>query len=168
MEIKNILFATDFLEGSKHAAAYAADLASRYGAKIYVVHVIQDVGKLTAWYAPKVNLTELQKTMEEKSRQELQSCCTVGLGGYKNVEYSLLTGVPAEEIVKFQQDNNIGLIVIATNSRKEAGAKKILGSTADLVVKFATCPVLTVVPTGEETPESTDPKLCSDGEEIRF
>jgi len=167
MEIKKILLATDFLTGSKHATAYAADLAGRYGAKLYVVHVIQDVGKLTKWYAPKVNLNELKKTMEEKSKQELQNCCTLGLGGYKNVEYRLLTGVPHEEIVKFQQDNDIGLIVIGTNSRKEAGAKEVLGSTADRVVKFATCPVLTVVPTGEEPPESTDPKLCSDGE-IRF
>jgi nucleotide-binding universal stress UspA family protein len=167
MEIKKILLATDFLTGSKNAAAYAADLASRYGAKLYIVHVIQDVGKLTKWYAPKVNLTELKKTMEEKSKQELQDCCTLGLGGYKNVEYRLLTGEPSEEIVKFQQDNNIGLIVIATNSRKEAGAKEVLGSTADRVVKFATCPVLTVVPTEEEPSESTDPKLCSDGE-IRF
>jgi len=167
MEIKKILLATDFLEGSKHATLYASDLASKYGAKLYVVHVIQDMGKLTAWYAPKVNLSELKKTMEEKSREELQNCCTLGLGGFKNVEYSLLTGVPSEEIVKFQQDNNIGLIVIGTNSRKEAGAKVVLGSTADRVVKFATCPVLTVVPTGDEIPESTDPKLCSDGE-IRF
>jgi nucleotide-binding universal stress UspA family protein len=167
MEIKKILLATDFLAGATHATAYAADLASRYEAKLYVVHVIQDVGKLTAWYAPKVNLKELKKTMEEKSKQELQNCCTLGLGGYKNVEYSLLTGVPSEEIVKFQQDNNIGLIVIGTNSRKEAGAKEVLGSTADRVVKFATCPVLTVVPTGEEPPESKDPKLCSSGE-IRF
>lgn len=167
MEIKKILLATDFLEGSKHATLYASDLASKYGAKLYVVHVIQDMGKLTAWYAPKVNLSELKKTMEEKSREELQSCCTLGLGGFKNVEYSLLTGVPSEEIVKFQQDNNIGLIVIGTNSRKEAGAKVVLGSTADRVVKFATCPVLTVVPTSDEISESTDPKLCSDGE-IRF
>ncbi len=167
MEIKKILLATDFQTGSKHATVYAADLASRYGAKLYVIHVIQDVAKMTSWYAPKVNLNDLKKAMEEKSKQELQNCCTLGLGGYKDVEYRLLTGVPSDEIVKFQQDNDIELIVIGTNSRKEASEKKVLGSTADQVVKFATCPVLTVVPTEGEPPESTDPKLCSDGE-IRF
>ena len=166
MEIKKILLATDFLSGAAHATPYAADLAGRYGAKLYVVHVIQDVAKLTEWYAPRVNLSELKKSMEEKSKQELQQCCTLGLGGYKNVEYRLLTGVPHEEILKFQQDNKIDLIVIGANSRKAAGAKEVFGSTADRVVKFATCPVLTVMPTGE-IPESKDPKLCSDGE-IRF
>jgi len=167
MEIKKILLATDFSAGATHATAYAADLAERYGAKLYVVHVIQDVGKLTAWYAPKVNLSELKKSMEEKSKQELEQCCTVGLGGYKNLEYRLLTGVPPEEILKFQKDNNIGLIVIGTNSRKAADDRKVFGSTADRVVKYATCPVLTVMPAGDETPESLDPKLCSAGE-IRF
>jgi len=155
-----------FLTGSAHATPYAADLAGRYGAKLYVVHVIQDAVKLTEWYAPKVNLSELKKSMEEKSKQELQQCCSLGLGGYKNVEYRLLTGIPHEETLKFQQDNKIDLIVIGTNSRKAAGSKEVFGSTGDRVVKFATCPVLTVMPTSE-IPESKDPKLCSDGE-IRF
>ncbi|HUH66458.1 MAG TPA: universal stress protein [Syntrophales bacterium] len=167
MEIKKILLATDFMSGALHATPYAADLALRYGAKLYILHVIQDIGKMTEWYAPKVNLRELRKAMEERSKQELQQCCTIGLGGYKNVEYSLLVGTPDEEIVKFQKDNNIDLIVIGANNRKTADDRQILGSTADRVVKFATCPVLTVMPTGEEISESTDPKLCSDGE-IRF
>jgi nucleotide-binding universal stress UspA family protein len=167
MEIEKILLATDFLAGASHATPYAADLAERYGAKLYVVHVIQDVGKITEWYAPRVNLGELKKSMEEKSKQELQRCCTEGLGGYKNVEYRLLTGVPHEEILKFQRDNNIGLIVIGTNSRKAADNREVFGSTADRVVKYSPCPVLTVMPTGAESPESKDPKLCSAGE-IRF
>ena len=167
MEIKKILLATDFMAGAVHATPYAADLAERYGAKLYIVHVIHDVGKMTEWYAPKVNLGELKKTMEEKSKQELQQCCTLRLGGYKNVEYRLLTGVPDEEILKFQRENNIDLIVIGTNSRKMAYNRRIFGSTADRVVKYSQCPVLTVMPTDEEPPESRDPKLCSAGE-IRF
>ena len=167
MEIKKILLATDFMAGAAHATPYAADLAQRYGAKLYVVHVIHDVGKMTEWYAPKVNLGELKKIMEEKSKQELQQCCTIGLGGYKNVEYRLLTGIPDEEILKFQKENNIDLIVIGTNSRKMAYNRRIFGSTADRVVNYSPCPVLTVMPTGEEGPESKDPKLCSAGE-IRF
>jgi nucleotide-binding universal stress UspA family protein len=164
MDIKKILFATDFSINSSHATQHAADLAKRYGAKLYIVHVIQDMGKLTEWYAPKVNLTELQKRMEEKSNQELHRCCTEGLGGYQNVEYRLLTGVPHEEILKFQKDNDISLIVIGTGSRKTTGDTSSFSSTADQVVKNVPCLVLTVTPSDEEIPESTDPKLCSDGE----
>jgi nucleotide-binding universal stress UspA family protein len=144
MEIKKIIFATDFSAGSNYTAPFAAEMARRYGAKLYVIHVIQDMGKMTAWYAPKVNLNELRKTMEEKAQQELQLCCTTGFGDFKNVEYQLLKGAPYEQILKFQQDNKADLIVIGTIGGHNTGKENAFGSTADRVVKNARCPVLTV------------------------
>jgi nucleotide-binding universal stress UspA family protein len=167
MEIKKIVFATDFSAGSKYTAPYAAEMARKFGAKLYVIHVIQEMGKMTAWYAPKVNINELQKTMEEKSKQELQLCCTEGFGDFKNVEYRLLKGAPYEQILKFQQDNEADLIVMGTIGGHNTGKENAFGSTTDRVVKHATCPVLTVSPPENGTTESYDPHLCSDGE-IRF
>ncbi|MGV8056840.1 MAG: universal stress protein [Smithellaceae bacterium] len=167
MEIKKIVFATDFSAGSNYTAHYAAEMARRYGAKLYVIHVIQDMGKMTAWYAPKVNMKELQKTMEEKSQQELQLCCTEGFGDLKNVEYRLLKGVPYEQILNFQQENKVDVIVIGTIGGHNTGKKNAFGSTADRVVKNARCPVLTVSLPAQEAAESYDPRLCSSGE-IRF
>ena len=164
MEISKILFVTDFSAGSRIAAPYAADLAKRYEATLIVLHVIQDIEKITEWYAPKVNLNDLHKVMEEKARQELQNCCTSGLGGYKKVEYRLVKGVPSDEILKFQQENNIGLIVIGPHSHVSAAKAEIFGTTTDRVIKGASCPVLTVIPSEEQLQESTDPKICSDGE----
>lgn len=164
MEIKNILFATDFSAASTKALAYAADLAKRYGATLYILHVIQDIGKITEWYAPKVDLNELHKIMEEKSRRELLGCCKEKLNDYQKVEYRLIKGVPSEEILKFQQQNNIGLIVIGAHSKKSSGKAEIFGVTADMLVRHSRCPVLTVTVSEEEIKESKDPKLCSDGE----
>ncbi len=39
----------------------------------------------------------------------------------------MLTGIPDEEILKFQKENNIDLIVIGTNSRKMAYNRRIFG-----------------------------------------
>ena len=164
MEIKKIVFATDFSAGSNYTAPYAAEMARKFGAKLYVIHVIQEMGEMTAWYAPKVNMNELQKTMEEKSRQELQICCTEGFGDFKNVEYRLLKGAPYEQILKFQQDNKADLIVIGTIGGHNTGKKNAFGSTADRVVKNARCPVLTVSLPAKEAAESMDPRLCSAGE----
>jgi nucleotide-binding universal stress UspA family protein len=164
MEIKKILFATDFSAGSNHAAPYAAEMARKYGALLYVIHVIQNMGKMTAWYAPKVDMKELEKTMEEKSKQELQLCCTAGFGDFKNVEYRLLKGAPYEQILQFQQDNKIDLIIIGTVGGHNTGKENAFGSTADRVVKNARCPVLTVSSSAKEEAESTDPRLCSAGE----
>lgn len=164
MEIKKIVFATDFSAGSNYTAPYAADMARKFGAKLYVIHVIQDMGKMTSWYAPKVNMKELEKTMEEKSKQELQLCCTEGFGDFKNVEYRLLKGAPYEQILKFQQDNKADLIVIGIIGGHNTGKENAFGSTADRVVKNARCPVLTVSLPDKGTAESYDPRLCSAGE----
>ncbi len=164
MDIKKILFATDFSEGAAHAIPYAVDMAKRYGAKLTIVHVLQDIEKITAWYAPKVNMDELHRTMEAKAKKELEHCCAGELKGYQDVEYRLLKGIAHEELLKFQRDNNIELIVIGTHSRKTLGKGAVFGSTADRVVKHARCPVLTVMPADEEMPESKNAKLCSSGE----
>jgi nucleotide-binding universal stress UspA family protein len=164
MEIKKIVFATDFSAGSKYTAPYAAEMARKFGAKLYVIHVVQDMGKMTAWYAPKVNMKELEKTMEEKSKQELQLCCTEGFGDFKNVEYRLLKGAPFEQILKFQQDNKADLIVIGAIGGHSTGKENAFGSTADRIVKNARCPVMTVSLPAQEEDESTDFRLCSNGE----
>jgi len=43
MEIRKILFAADFSEGSSSSLPYAVDFAKRYGAKLYLVHVLFDI-----------------------------------------------------------------------------------------------------------------------------
>ncbi len=50
-DIKRILYATDLSENARHAFGYAASLANRYGAKIIVLHVIEDFSpaQLCSW-----------------------------------------------------------------------------------------------------------------------
>ena len=59
MEIRRILFPTDLSGGSANAVPYVTDLAGRYGAKLFVVHVLYDVARTTGWYVPHVNFDEL-------------------------------------------------------------------------------------------------------------
>ena len=151
MEIKRILFATDFSATASKAVPYVADMTKRYGAKLYIVHVIQDIEKITEWYAPKVNMDELHKTMEAKALKELERYAKE-FGGYQDLEYRLLKGVPHEEILKFKRDNKIDLIILGTT-----------GSIADKIMKESRRPVLIVAPR-EEMTESMDPRLCSGGE----
>ena len=68
MEIKKILCATDFSEGSLNSLPYAIDLAKRYGAKLYLIHVIYDVVKTSSWYVPHVSLDEMYKDMTERRK----------------------------------------------------------------------------------------------------
>ncbi|MFZ6017854.1 MAG: universal stress protein [Nitrospirota bacterium] len=143
MEIKRILFPTDFSEGSAHALPYAVDMAKHYGARLYIIHVIYDIAKTTGWYVPHVSMDEVYKDMEQAAKKELDKCWFEEMRGFKDIERSVVTGVPYEEIIKFVNENKIDLIVMGTHGRK--GIDRILfGSTATQVVRNAPCPVLTV------------------------
>ena len=151
MEIKRILFATDFSKRTAKAIPLAGELTKRFGAKLYIVHVIQDIEKITKWYAPKVNMDEIHKTMEAKALIELERCVKE-CEGCKDVEFRLLKGVPHEEILTFKRANSIDMIILGTS-----------GSTADKIMKESRRPVL-IVGSREELTESMDPRLCSGGE----
>ena len=143
MEIKKILFATDFSEGSKNALPYALDVAMRHGAKIYIVHVIYDITKATGWYVPHTSAEEVYADLEKSARKELEKTFVDEMRKFKDYEHVILRGTPYEEITKFADANKIDLIVLATHGR--TGIDRLLfGSTAEQVVRYAPCPVLSV------------------------
>lgn len=143
MEIKSILFPTDFSEGSAQALQYAVDMAKRYGAKLHLVNVIYDVVKATGWYVPHVSVDKMYQEIQEGSKKELERFGIEELAGLKDLERTVITGVPHEEIINFAKKHKIDLIVMGTHGRK--GVDRILfGSTAAQIVRFAPCPVLTV------------------------
>jgi nucleotide-binding universal stress UspA family protein len=143
MEIKRILFPTDFSEGSAHAVPYVVDLTRHYGATLVVAHVIYDIAKASGWYVPHVNIDELYRDMEANARKECDKWFAEELRGYQTVEHHVLKGVPSDEILRFADAQKIDLIVMGTHSRK--GLDRIIfGSTAERVVRNAKCPVLTV------------------------
>lgn len=143
MEINKILFATDFSDGSSLALPYAVDMAKRYSAKLYFVHVIYDVAKTTGWYVPHVSMDEMYKDMEKSARTELEKTFIEEMGDSKDVEHVVLRGTPYEEITKFAETNNMDIIVLGTQGRKGLD-RMLFGSTAEQVVRHAPCPVLSV------------------------
>ncbi|MGQ9569882.1 MAG: universal stress protein [Thermodesulfovibrionales bacterium] len=143
MDIKSILFPTDFSEGSSVALEYAIDLAKRYNAKLYIIHVIYDVIKAAGWYVPHVSVDEMYKDLEKGAKKEIERFGLEEMRGLKGVERNVIKGMPHEAIVKFAKENKVDLIVMGTHGRKGVG-RILFGSTAAQVVRFAPCPVLTV------------------------
>ncbi|MDP2156349.1 MAG: universal stress protein [Nitrospirota bacterium] len=150
MKLKTILFATDFSEGSKNALPYAVDLAKRYEAKLFLMHVIYDVARTTGWYVPHISVEEMYNDLEKSAKAELEKTFIEEMKGVKAIEQVVMKGVPYEEITKFAETNKIDVIVLATHGR--TGLDRLLfGSTAEQVVRYAPCPVLSVrLPKHEE------------------
>lgn len=143
MEIKRILFPTDFSDGALNALPYALDMAKSYGAKLYLLHVIYDIATASGLHIPHISVDEMYKELDASARKELEKFGLEQRRVLKDVEHTVIRGVPYEEILKFAQEKNIDLIVMGTHGRK--GLDRVLfGSTAERVVRNASCPVLTV------------------------
>ncbi len=143
MEIKKILFTTDFSEGASHSLSYAAEVAKTYGARLYLLHVIQDVAMSPGLHIPHGSIDIVYKEMEANAKKALEKLYVSVCGDYKNSESCVVRGVPYEEILKYASENGIDLIVIGTHGRK--GLDRVLfGSTAERVVRNSSCPVLTI------------------------
>ena len=149
MQIKTILFPTDFSQGARAAMDHAISLAKDYDAKLILLYVIQDIS-IAEWYIPStLSVTDLVEDMQRSAKNEMEKWGTEVSAKVKDVDKMVVRGVPFVEIIKTAKDKNADLIVIGTHGR--TGIDHMLfGSTAEKVVRKSPCPVLTVRIAGKE------------------
>ena len=140
---EKILFATDFSENSEHAFDYALTLARQFSAHLIVIHVINEPVDLRGFYVPHISFEKLEKEIEEGAEKMMLKFCRTKAGDFTDYETLIVAGIPYEEILRHAEEKNVSLIVLGTQGRK--GIDHFLfGSTAERVVRNASCPVMTV------------------------
>jgi nucleotide-binding universal stress UspA family protein len=144
LNIKKILFPTDFSETSKYAMDYAIEFAKAFNAELNIIHVLFDETQVVAFYLPQITFQDMEKEIEEASEVQLKKFVE-DYEALKDIKYTtmLIKGTPFVEIIRAAKDYNSDLIIIGTHGR--SGLEHVLfGSTAEKVVRKASCPVLTV------------------------
>ena len=138
--LKSILFATDFSDAAIAAAPIAVQIAKRYGAKIYGLHV-NKFENYTA-VAPQ-NWAALAEAEEHQRIADIEHLNEQ----LEPVEHEAIVteGNTWQEISKVIQGKEIDLIVLGTRGRTGL-EKALLGSVAEEILRQAPCPVLTVGP----------------------
>jgi nucleotide-binding universal stress UspA family protein len=146
IELRNILYATDFSPMGEVAASYAAELARRYGSKIFALHVrpVQSYGM-----APPESWAALKEASEFQAKEQAAHMCALfrGVGHEAIVE----EGGVWEILSRLIKEQNIDLVVMGTHGREGLG-KLFLGSVTESVLRRAPCPVLTIGPHVEVDP----------------
>jgi nucleotide-binding universal stress UspA family protein len=140
---EKILTAIDFSENSEHAFAYALTLAKQFQAELTIMHVINEPVDLRGFYVPHISFEQLEKEIEEGAQKMMENFCQTRMIDFSNYKTAIVTGIPYEEIIKKAEDTAASLIVLGTHGR--TGLDHIIfGSTAERVVRSASCPVLTI------------------------
>jgi len=141
LKIKRILVPVDFSAPSLKALEYALPFAEQFGATLCLVHVVEP-----ASFVQDLRNLPLAVTDEEAAsgaKAKLIALARKETGPLIPVKPQVRIGKPFLEIANAAKDLNADLIIIATHGF--TGLKHtILGSTAELVVRYAPCPVLVV------------------------
>ena len=142
--LKNVLVATDFGEAAEMALSYGRQLARTFGARLHVVHVVQDLSAHMG--APEFSASlgrvqaetqeaawlRAQRLISDDDRQALRA--TVVVPTHASAAHAILA---------YAREAQVDLIVLGTHGR--TGMERLfMGSVAEHVTRTAPCPVLVV------------------------
>ena len=138
-EYKKILLAVDVTEGSEQIAERARDIATRYGAEVILLHVVEyvPVEPMGEALLPAVQIEG--ELIERATRRIAELAQKTGL---EKAERIVQAGNIKAELVRVATDRGVDLIVLG--SRERHGLSIMFNQTEDTILHTAPCDVLAV------------------------
>ena len=134
---RKVICAIDFDDCSFEAVEAAGNIARQNDGTLTLVHIVPQI------IQPGLPIyVDFYKAQEEEARRQLKEIVETRLSGVK-CNISVQNGEPAQTILKFARKAEPDLLVMATHGRK-GFSHFFVGSVAELVLRGAPCPVLTV------------------------
>lgn len=141
MSLARILAATDFSPVSDRAVGYAAALARRYDAHLYLLHVLVPRENQSP---PAEGKAAANLAMQREAQERIADILASGqLQGVQH-EVMLTEGYLWPTLDILIRERELDLVVVGTHGLH--GIEPSLGSSAELIFRRADCPVLTVGP----------------------
>jgi nucleotide-binding universal stress UspA family protein len=143
LEVKKVLWPTDFSSSAQKALPYVASLTMKYGAEIHVLYVIEDIAHHVSWYGEfdKAHIDKIMQWANKSAKRRLDQICDKYLEGCPLYIKHIAVGNPALEILKLIKKEKVDLVVMA--SRGESGHFRF-GSVTEKVLKESSVPVTTI------------------------
>lgn len=145
---EHVLVPTDGSEAAQKAVDQAVDIASKYGATVHALYVI-DVNatsySLGSEQVDRIRSGRLDEMPEVKAAAEEATGYVADAARERGVvvEEHVTTGEPARAIRKFVEENDIDLVVMGSHGRSGL-SRVVLGSVAEKVLRRTRLPVLVV------------------------
>lgn len=150
MSPRNILVPVDGSENAVKAVEYADNLANDTGARLTLIHVMEDAGSYRLSDELRelakiehVNITERDVRQSHADRILAEAATKVVTCKDDRLQQHISEGNPTDEIANYARENGIDLIVIASRGLSDFRGL-LLGSVSHKVVQIAECPCLVV------------------------
>jgi nucleotide-binding universal stress UspA family protein len=143
MEIKKILWPTDFSSSAEKALDQVISLTEKYQAEIHVLYVIEDLAHHAQWYGEfeEDHVKKVADFSMKTAQRKLDQICEKYLNGCPLYIRHVSMGDPASEILKFIETEKMDMVVMASRGAK---GQFPFGSVAEKIVRNSTVPVVTV------------------------
>ncbi|HLJ30128.1 MAG TPA: universal stress protein [Candidatus Angelobacter sp.] len=142
IQLKRILYATDFSEGSREALPVVCAIARRYDSEVLLAHVSPHV--VYPLVTPEV-LLDMNQKREREATQEFEELVRVTAALHISAKPILKSGEPVDELERIVREKGVDLVILSTHGR--LGIKHmVMGSVAEALFRKLACPVLTVGP----------------------
>lgn len=146
MEMKKILWPTDFSPAAATAEQYVIGLSLKFDAEVHLIHVAEDLSRFEHYWGSGPDHKHLQELHDfgmKNAWERLDNLCKTRLSSCPRFSIHILLGEPAVEILKAIDTLNVDLVVMATHGMR---AYFPFGSVAERVIRNSPVPVFTVNP----------------------
>lgn len=145
LNIRNILFPTDFSDMGRAALSHACEFSNLLDAQLHCLHVVDDAYQY--WTALGPESLPLGPPPEELLDMARSRLARFAAENFRDLKKPVITAVaygrPFAEILAYAKENRMDWIIMGTHGRG-AIAHMLLGSTTEKVIRKAQCSVLTV------------------------
>ena len=145
MSITKILWASDGSKESLYALGWAEIFASRSGAKLIAISVVESspISRFEASDSRKEDMSLIDRELVTKESERLRRIGTMLKQKGLELETRVVKGVPYQEIIKAARSQGADLIAMGKRGLN-LWARMFLGSTTTRVLREIRLPVLTV------------------------
>jgi nucleotide-binding universal stress UspA family protein len=147
VSLQHILVASDLSRCSHAALQHALGLAHGYGSHVYLFHAVSALGFDMA--GPEAWVEAVDCAWRDARRLETELFLSRQLEG---IRFNVIVrqGDLWPSLARVVKQHDIDLIVVGTHARGRI-RKLLLGSVAETIFRHATCPVLTINPSLEQS-----------------
>jgi len=138
--IRKILVATDGSDHARKAVEIASDIALKYKATVYLIHVVSPIPSMGYGDV----LQKIEEGQEQFAKEILEKAVKeVKRKGLGNFQSTMLHGDPAHAIIEFARKNSVDMIVMGSRGLGTL-EDLFLGSVSHKVSHLAECTCVTV------------------------
>jgi nucleotide-binding universal stress UspA family protein len=140
-DIKRILVVSRMTKECGKAVQYGSSLCRKYGAELYVVHVIHEPFVFGAWNLPMPSIEEAFKKARDEAKTDLDKVINFERRQGVTITEVIKDGDPTKEVIDMVKEANIDLMLLLAH--EEGRLEHLLfGSSNEAILRKMPCSIL--------------------------